>query len=125
MKKYWKEIIIILIQIGLFYLLPLIIKDDGIIFMILALLLGTFALTLIINVISDKKIKYFYPIIATFIFIPSIFLYYNSSAWIHTIWYFIDSLFGEIIGICIYKIKANNKDQKKKTIKQANGTTNK
>ena len=109
MKKYLKEIIIILIQIGLFYLLPLIIKGDMVIGMILTLLLGTFTLTLIINVISSNKIKYFYPLIAIIIFIPSIFIYYNSSAWIHVLWYLIDSLFGEVIGVCIYKIKHDKK----------------
>ncbi len=109
MKKYLKEIIIILIQIGLFYLLPLIIKGDMVIGMILALLLGTFALTLIINVISSNKIKYFYPLIAIIIFIPSVFIYYNSSAWIHVLWYLIDSLFGEVIGICIYKLRTKKK----------------
>ena len=84
MKKYLKEIIIILLQIALF-------------------------LTLIINVISSNKLKYFYPLIAIIIFIPSLFIYYNSSAWIHVLWYLIDSLFGEVIGICIYKLKHNKK----------------
>ena len=109
MKKYLQELIIILIQIGLFYLLPLFIKGNAVIFMILILLLGSFALTLIINIISNNKIKYFYPLIATIIFIPSIFIYYNSSAWIHAIWYFIDCLFGEVIGTCIYKIRNSKK----------------
>ena len=109
MKKYLKEIIIILLQIALFYLLPLIIKGDMVIAMILILLLGTFTLTLIINSISSNKLKYFYPLIAIIIFIPSLFIYYNSSAWIHVIWYLIDSLFGEVIGICIYKLKHNKK----------------
>ena len=109
MKKYLKEIIIILLQILLFYLTPLLMNADTVIGIILLLLLGTFTLTLVLNIISNLKIKYFYPLIVSVIFIPSIFIYYNESAFIHTLWYFIDSLFGMIIGTCIFKLKSRTK----------------
>ncbi len=109
MKKYLKEIIIILLQILLFYLAPLLMNADTVIGIILFLLLATFTLTLVLNIISLSKIKYFYPLIVSVIFIPSIFIYYNESAIIHTLWYFIDSLFGMIIGTCIFKLKNRTK----------------
>ena len=105
MKKYFKEIIIFLLQIVLFYLIPLFMNADTVIGIILFLLLGTFTLTLVLNIITKSKIKYFYPLIVASIFIPSIFIYYNETALIHIIWYFLDSLFGMIIGTCILKLK--------------------
>ena len=46
----------------------------------------------------DSKIKWFYPVIVSLLFIPSIFIYYNSSAFIYCIWYLIDSFIGVLIG---------------------------
>ncbi len=109
MKKYLKELIIFILQIILFYLIPLLMNADTVIGVILFLLLGTFTLTLVLNIISKLKIKYFYPLIVAIIFIPSIFIYYNESALIHTLWYFIDSLIGMIIGTCIFKLKSRTK----------------
>ena len=105
MKKYLKEIIIFLLQIMLFYLIPIFMNANTVIGIILFLLLGTFILSLILNIISNSKIKYFYPLIVSVIFIPSIFIYYNESAFIHALWYFLDSLFGVVIGTCIFKLK--------------------
>jgi len=33
-----------------------------------------------------------------------VFIYYNSSALIHTVWYLVDSGIGFLIGLIIYKI---------------------
>lgn len=62
---------------------------------------ATFILSALIASLSKEKLKYFYPII---IFIPSGFIYYNDSALIHILWYFVDSSIGLLIGIIIYKI---------------------
>ena len=105
MKKYLKELIIFLLQILLFYVTPLFMNANTVVGVMLFLLLGTFTLTLILNIISKSKIKYFEPLIVAIIFIPSIFIYYNESALIHSLWYFLDSLFGMIIGTCIFKLK--------------------
>ena len=48
--------------------------------------------------------KYTYPILTAIIFIPSVFIYYNDSALIHTIWYLIDSIIGLLIGVLINKM---------------------
>ena len=54
--------------------------------------------------ISKEKWKYIYPIIISILFIPSVFIYYNSSALIHAVWYLVDSGIGFLIGLIIYKI---------------------
>lgn len=105
MKKYLKEIIIILIQIILFYILPIFAGPTDIMGLIVLIILGTFILSLVIGIISQKKIKLLYPIITSIIFIPSIFIYYNESAFIHALWYLVIASVGLLIGCIINKIK--------------------
>ena len=104
MKKYWKEILILTIQLFLFYILPLFAGPTDLIGLVVLLIVGTFILSIIISSISKEKVKYFYPLVVSILFIPSIFIYYNESALIHTVWYFVDSLIGLVIGIIIYKL---------------------
>ena len=101
MKKYIKEIIILLIQIFMFYIFPLFAGPTDAMGMVVLILLATFILSIIIGAISKEKLTYTYPLIISILFIPSVFIYYNESALVHTIWYFIDSLVGTIIGIGI------------------------
>ena len=61
-------------------------------------------LAIIFASISKEKWKYIYPIIISILFIPSVFIYYNSSALIHAVWYLVDSGIGFLIGLIIYKI---------------------
>lgn len=104
MKRYQNEIIILLIQILMFYILPLFSKVMDAMVMILLILIATFILSVLITSISNNKQKYFYPLIISVLFIPSVFIYYNDSALIHTAWYFIDSVIGLLVGTIICKI---------------------
>ena len=105
MKKYIKEIIIILLQIFVFYLLPNILGNIGAIGMVFLLLISTFVLSTIIGAISKNKIKYFYPIFVSILFLPTIFIYYNESALVHSIWYLINSFIGLLIGRTFSKLR--------------------
>lgn len=109
MKKYSKEIIILLIQLYMFYIFPLFAGPTDAMGMVLLIWLSTIILGLLITIISKNKIKYLYPIVISILFIPSIFIYYNESALVHSIWYLISStiaiLTGTIINIIIKKIK--------------------
>lgn len=104
MKKVWKEIIIFLIQLFMFYIFPLFAGPLDAMGMVFLILVVTFILSIVIASVSKEKWKYFYPIIVSIIFIPSVFIYYNDSALIHVVWYFIDSAAGLLIGTIIYKI---------------------
>lgn len=104
MKKYLKEIITLLIQILIFYIFPLFAGPTDIMGMVVLMLLATLVLSLILTIISKEKIKYLYPLVVAIIFIPSIFIYYNESALIHSLWYFVSSLLGTILGIITNKI---------------------
>lgn len=104
MKKYVKEIIILLIQLLIFYMLPLLAGPTDAMGMVFLILLSTFVLSILIGGISNKKVKYLYPVVIAMLFIPSVFIYYNESAFIHSVWYFVVSTIGMLIGTIANKL---------------------
>ena len=104
MKKYLKEIIILMIQIFMFYIFPLFAGPTDAMGMVFLILVTTFILSIILASISKEKTKYFYPILVSIIFIPSVFIHYNSSALIHSLWYLVTSIIGMLIGTIINKL---------------------
>ena len=104
MKKYLKEIIISLMQLFVFYLLPIITINIGALGMVFVILITTFILSMVIGVVTNNKFKYFYPTLVSILFIATIWIYYNESAFIHSLWYFVISSIGLIIGISLNKI---------------------
>ena len=101
MKKYLKEIIILIIQLLVFYILPLFAGPTDAMGLVVLIILSVFILGLILGTISNQKIKYLYPLLISILFIPSVFIYYNESALVHTIWYFVISYIGLLIGSII------------------------
>jgi len=59
--------------------------------------------------VSKEKIKYGYPLIIAILFIPTVFIYYNESAFVHSLWYLCSGYIGCIIGLVIYKLTSKNK----------------
>lgn len=104
MKKYLKEIIILIIQIFMFYIFPLFAGPTDAMGMVFLILVTTFILSIILASISKEKTKYFYPILVSIIFIPSVFIHYNSSALIHSLWYLVISIIGMLIGTIVNKL---------------------
>ena len=104
MKRYLKEVIILAIQLFMFYIFPLFAGPTDTMGMVLLIILATLLLSIIIGSISKEKIKYLYPIIVAILFIPPIFIYYNESALIHSIWYLVVSSIGLLVGTIIYKL---------------------
>ncbi|MBR5227943.1 MAG: hypothetical protein IKV94_04825 [Clostridia bacterium] len=96
-----KEIIIILIQLFMFYIFPLFAGPTDAIGMVLLIIWMTFILSMLMGIISTKKTKYIYPLGVAILFIPSIFIYYNSSASIHAVWYLVVAYVGLGIGIVL------------------------
>lgn len=108
MKKNLKEIIILIIQLIMFYLFPLTAGPTDVMGMIIILIMSVFILSIIIGALSKEKFKYLYPIIVAILFIPSIFIYYNESALIHALWYLIISCIGLLIGVISKKLVNKN-----------------
>ncbi len=109
MKRYIKEIIILIMQMFMFYIFPLFAGPTDAMGMVLLILISTIVLSMILASISSGKIKYIYPIIISILFIPSVFIYYNESALVHAVWYlvtgYIGCIFGTIIYILVHKRK--------------------
>lgn len=102
--RYIKEIIILLIQLFMFYVFPLFSGPTDAMGMVVLILFVTFILSIVITIISKEKLKYFYPVLVAIIFIPSIYIYYNESALVHSIWYLVISSVGIVIGSVINKL---------------------
>ncbi len=109
MKRYLKEIIILLLQLFMFYIFPLFAGPTDAIGMVVLIILATLLLSAVIGLISDKKMKYLYPIITAILFVPSVFIYYNETALIHSVWYLVVSSVGMIIGAILRKLIYRNK----------------
>ena len=103
-----KEIVILFIQLFMFYIFPMFMFLYEPIGTVMMIVLITFILSIIITIISKNKIKYSYPIIIAILFIPSVFIYYNESALVHSLWYLVSSSVGVLIGTIIYKLCKRN-----------------
>ncbi len=97
MKKYLKELIIAIIEIAFLYLFPLIPmgnKDAHIILlMVITLIIGIVGVA-----ISDKKIKFLFPILTTIMVVPTMFMYYEPRVYGNIFWMFVFSFLAVIIG---------------------------
>lgn len=99
-KNLWSFLLIIIIS---FYLLPLIIKDTGA--GMLVLLVALPIISLICSLIYGLKngFRPLFSILLMVLYIPSVFLIYNSSAMIYALIYGVLSLIGMYIGYQIPK----------------------
>ena len=97
MKKYLKEIIIAIIEIAFLYLFPLIPMGNRDAHIILLLVI-----TLIVGIIgvaiSDEKIKFLFPIFATIMVVPTMFMYYEPRVYGNIFWMLVFSTLAVIIG---------------------------
>ena len=101
MKKYLKEVIIFLVQLLGFYILPLFAGPTDAMGLVVLLLMGTALLSLILGIISNSELKYVYPFATAIVFIPTVFIYYNYTAIVHSTWYMVVSLVCLLIGTVI------------------------
>ena len=106
MKKVWKEIVITLIQLFMFYVFPLFVGPTDAMGMVVLILLTTLLLSFVMGMISKHWIKYLYPAAAAVLFVPSVWIYYNGSALIHAVWYLAAASIGLILGIALRKLLA-------------------
>ncbi len=101
MKKYLKEMIILLIQLLMFYVMPLTAGPADTMGLVVLIILSVFVLSTVIACISKEKIKYFYPVVISILFIPAVFIYFNESALVYTIWFLVISSVGMGVGTII------------------------
>ena len=98
MKKYAKELMILLLQALLFYIYPAIaipVDPMGAVFL---MLLATCVLSLVLGILSPGMLKWGYPALCSLLFLPTVPIYYNSSALVHSTWYLVVSVVGLLAG---------------------------
>ena len=112
MKRYIKDLIILVLQLFMFYIFPLFAGPTDAMGMVFLIISATFLFSFILGILSTNDIKYLYPLITAVVFIPSVFIYYNESALVHASWYFAVSGIGLFVGSVINAI-ARKLTQKK------------
>ena len=105
MKKYLKELIIFILQLCMLYIFPMLAGPTDAIGMVFGIIIATLILSFVLGIISGNTIKFLYPIIVAVTFIPTVMIYYNSSALIHTVWYLFVSGIGVFVGSFIHFCK--------------------
>ena len=101
MKKYIKELIILVLQLFMFYIFPLFAGPTDVIGMVVLIIASTALLSLVLGIISKEGIKLVYTLVISTLFIPSVFIYYNETALVHALWYLVVSGVGLGIGSLI------------------------
>lgn len=112
MKKYLKEMIILMIQIVLFYLFPFTAGPTDGMGLVVVLLFSTLMLSVIFGAVSKGKVRIIYPFVVAIVFIPTVYIHYNYTALGYTVWYLIDSYLGVGIGSLIKMIMEHVKPEK-------------
>ncbi len=104
MKRYLKLLICLAVMFIAFYVLPLFIIDTGsaIFMLIMAIPFIAFVCSVVYGCIT--KAEFLLPPISALLFIPTIFIHYNSSAWVYTIAYAVVMYLGNLIGWLISKL---------------------
>ena len=103
MKRYIAEIVIFCIQLFMFYISPLFAGPTDGMGMVVLILFATLILSILLGSISKNRIKYVYPAAAAVAFLPSVFLHYNGTAFVHAVWYFVVAVVGMLLGTIIFK----------------------
>ena len=103
MKKYIVEIIILIIQLCIFYIFPMFAGPTDIMGMIIIILFVTFILSILLGWMSKNTLKLFVPLIISILFIPSVYIYYNETALVHAVWYMCTSFVGLMVGCVVRK----------------------
>ena len=106
MKKSVKSIIIfLLINIALFYILPPLIVDTGSAMIVLLAILPLSCLLVAVIYGCLNSFHISYPLLVALAFTPTIWIFFNESAWVYIPTYGAIALIGNLIGAGIYKYR--------------------
>lgn len=99
-KKNWVYYFIIFIT---FYLIPILIQDTGSGMFILLIVIPLIILITSIIYGLRNVFDFIYPLILAILFIPTLFIYYNASAWTYILVYSMIAVIGELLGKTLQK----------------------
>lgn len=98
MKKNWKELTALLLQLFMFYIFPLFAGPTDAMGMVFLILCSAVLLGFLLGVFAAGWKKFLYPVAIAVLFIPSVPIYYNESALVHALWYLVASAVGVAVG---------------------------
>lgn len=115
MKKSIKSLaMFLLINIVLFYILPLLITDTGSAMSVLLVILPLSCLFVAVIYGSLNSFYIAYPLLVALAFIPTIWIFFNESAWVYIPVYGGIALIGNLIGAGVYKYRSSKTQDKSK-----------
>ena len=103
MEKLKKNVDFYLLLLIDFYIIPLVIKDTGSAMAVMLIIIPLICLITSVFYGIRNGFDFWYILSVAIIFIPSIFIFYNSSAWVYTVGYAIIALFGNLIALALRK----------------------
>ncbi len=103
MNRIKRDSIFYLLIIAVFYILPLIIKDTGSAMIVLLILIpiGVFLISLIYSVKNGFKMHF--SLVVGLLFIPTIYIHYNESAYVYIAIYTLTSVVAQGLAKLIKK----------------------
>lgn len=94
----WKEILLLLLQIFMFYVYPALCGPTDVFLMVFMIFGSTFVLPFLLGLLSPQQLRWLAPVIVPLLFLPTLPIYYNSSALIYAVWFFVLSAGGVGLG---------------------------
>ncbi|WP_245553762.1 hypothetical protein [Allobaculum stercoricanis] len=82
-----------------FYIVPLVIQDTGSAMAVMLVILPSICLITSIFYGIRNGFDFWYILIVAIMFTPTLFIFYDSSAWVYIIGYAIVALIGVLIGL--------------------------
>lgn len=104
MEQFKKSLPFYIAMLLNFYLLPLFIADTGSAMVVLLVLIPAvcFAISVVYGLKNGFRLEY--PVITAVLFIPAVFIYYNSSAWVYIVAYGVIALLGNLVSLPFRKL---------------------
>ena len=103
MDKLKKNMVFYLLLLIDFYIVPWFIKDTGSAMIIMLMIIPLICLVTSIFYGIRNGFDFWYILIVAIIFMPSIFMFYNSTAWVYIVGYTVIALLGNLIALPLRK----------------------
>ena len=101
-----KNIIFYILLFIDFYIIPRFIKDTGSAVIVMLMIIPLICLITSVFYGIRNGFDFWYILIAAIMFTPSIFMFYNSSAWVYVVGYAVIALLGNLIALQLRKNKS-------------------
>ena len=101
-----KNIIFYILLFIDFYIIPRFIKDTGSAVIVMLMIIPLICLITSVFYGIRNGFDFWYILIAAIMFTPSIFMFYNSSAWVYVVGYAVIALWGNLIALPVRKNKS-------------------